>query len=67
MTRIEACKIILTKMKEAGHEDIIPVEWVDSWSNEEIDYHLVNYGTWLTPEDFPAHVLFFKFMQENVH
>jgi len=36
------CKIIITKMRQAGFE-VVDAKDVDNWTDDEIDYFLVNY------------------------
>jgi len=44
MDKKQLVKLIIANMIAAGQQDMIPVEWVDSWSDEECDYIIVNYG-----------------------
>ena len=37
-------KTILSGMRNAGIPDVIPDSWVDSFTEEDLDYHLINYG-----------------------
>jgi len=40
-------KKIVKAMVAAGMPDLIELEWIDSYSVEELDYIIVNHESWL--------------------
>jgi len=47
MSDKDKCKLIIVKMTEAGIPDMVSPDTVDDWNQEELDYHIANYDSWI--------------------
>jgi len=47
MSMRDKCKAIVEAMRVGGIKDLVPTDWIDSWSEEDCEYIVVNYGSWI--------------------
>ena len=43
----DKAKLIVEAMRAGGIEDLVDASSVDSWSWEDCEYIVVNYGSWI--------------------